>query len=78
MNINKLFKTHYNLMLLIKSIGYRLWGTITTIVISFIFTGSAKISVSIGICEVISKIILYYIYEKIWEKIVKVNNEANL
>lgn len=78
MELNKLLRKHYNLMLLIKAIGYRLWGTLATIIISFIFTGNVKISVSIGICEVISKIILYYIYEKMWEKIFRNKNEENL
>ena len=66
----------HNTLLLIKSIGYRIFGTLATIVISFIFTGSLKISVSIGFFEVISKIILYFVYDKIWEKIVK--NEKDL
>lgn len=67
---------NHNTLLLIKSIGYRIFGTLATVVISFIFTGSVKISVSIGFFEVISKIILYFVYDKIWEKIVK--NDKNL
>lgn len=67
---------NHNTLLLIKSIGYRIFGTLATVVISFIFTGSIKISVSIGFFEVISKIILYFVYDKIWEKIVK--NDKNL
>lgn len=50
----------------LKGVLYRVFGTLCTILISFVFTGSLKISVSIGIVEVISKILLYYFYERIW------------
>ena len=60
-----------NTFLVIKSIGYRLFGTLATILISFIFTGNISISLSIGFFEVLSKIILYVVYEKLWEKIIK-------
>ena len=55
-----------HILSLIKGILYRIFGTICTILISFIFTGSIKISLGIGIVEVFSKIILYYSYERIW------------
>lgn len=68
----------HNSVLLIKSVGYRLFGTLATIIISFIFTGSIKISFSIGLFEVISKILLYFVYDKIWEKFILRKNEENL
>ena len=55
-----------HLLSLIKGILYRIFGTICTILISFIFTGSIKISLGIGLVEVFSKILLYYFYERIW------------
>lgn len=51
---------------LIKGLLYRIFGTICTILISFVFTGSLKISLGIGLVEVFSKIILYYFYERLW------------
>ena len=59
------------MLLLVKSIGYRVFATLVTIIISFILTKSVKISISIGLLEVISKIVLYYLYEKIWENFKK-------
>lgn len=67
-----------NLLLIIKSIGYRIFGTLATIIISFIFTGSIKISLGIGFFEVISKIILYFVYDKLWEKIMVICNGKNM
>lgn len=51
---------------LIKSLLYRFFATCGTIVIAFIFTQNVKVSFGIGIFEFISKIILYYSYERIW------------
>ena len=65
----------HNILLLIKSIGYRIFATLATIIISFIFTKSIKISISIGLLEVISKIVLYFMYEKIWENL---NNDKKI
>lgn len=52
-----------------KSISWRTIGTIDTIVISFIITGSPQLAVSIGGIEVITKMILYYIHERTWNRI---------
>ena len=55
-----------HILSLLKGVLYRVFGTICTILISFIFTGNIVISLSIGVVEVVSKIILYYLYERIW------------
>ena len=55
-----------HILSLIKGILYRIFGTICTILISFIFTGNIQISLVIGVVEVFSKILLYYFYERIW------------
>lgn len=51
---------------LIKSIIYRICGTLCTILVSFLLTHNVQISLSIGIAEMISKILLYYLYERLW------------
>ena len=61
-----MFKENSHILSLIKGILYRIFGTLCTIVISFIFTGSIKISIGIGLVEIASKILLYYIYERLW------------
>lgn len=60
-----------DVLILIKAILYRLFGTITTSVISYIISGSFYVGISIGILDFISKIVLYYLYEKIWIYIIK-------
>ncbi len=54
-----------------KAISWRLIGTIDTMVISYLLTGNIKVAVGIGSIEVISKMLLYYIHERLWAKITK-------
>ena len=51
---------------LIKSISWRVLGTLDTIVISWILTGEFTLALSIGSVEVFSKLILYFWHERLW------------
>ncbi|MBE0513978.1 DUF2061 domain-containing protein [Sulfurimonas sp.] len=53
----------------IKTISWRTVGTIDTMVISYIITGSLVMAASIGSIEVVTKMILYYYHERAWNKI---------
>lgn len=53
---------------ILKTISWRILGTIDTIVIGGLITGDWKIGLSIGGVEVISKMTLYYIHERVWYK----------
>jgi len=54
---------------IIKAVSWRVLGTIDTIVISYIITRSITLSASIGIVEIFTKMILYYLHERFWNKI---------
>lgn len=54
---------------ILKSISYRTWGTITTAVIVFIFTGKFAVAITVGLLEVFAKMGLYFIHERFWQKI---------
>ncbi|WPR74662.1 DUF2061 domain-containing protein [Algoriphagus sp. NG3] len=60
---------------LLKSISWRIVGTIDTIIISYFVTGEFVMAISIGSVEVFSKIILFYFHERIWEAVPKVNED---
>lgn len=64
---------------LIKGISWRLLGTIDTITVSFILTGRIRLALSIGCVELFSKVALYYVHERIWNKIKfgKITNKTN-
>ncbi|MDX9727374.1 MAG: DUF2061 domain-containing protein [Bacteroidales bacterium] len=54
---------------LIKSISWRVVGTIDTMIISYFITGKLSLAVSIGGIEVVTKTILYYFHERLWAHI---------
>lgn len=54
---------------LIKTFTWRGIGTIDTILISFLLTGDGTLGLQIGGVETITKIILYYLHEKLWYRI---------
>ena len=57
------------LVALYKAITYRFLGSLSTFVISWFMTRSIKVSLGISILEFLGKIGLYYIHERIWDKI---------
>lgn len=54
---------------LAKGISWRILGTIDTIVIAWFITGQAIKALSIGGIEVITKVILYYLHERSWQRV---------
>lgn len=56
---------------ILKTISWRIIGTADTILLSWIITGSWKLGLSIGGVEVVTKMILYYLHERIWYRLSK-------
>ena len=54
---------------LAKTITWRLVGTIDTILLSWIVTGDLYLGLQIGFAETITKLILYFLHERVWFKI---------
>ncbi|RLA64922.1 MAG: hypothetical protein DRQ88_09845 [Epsilonproteobacteria bacterium] len=54
---------------LLKGISWRITGTIDTLILSYLFTGSIKIAMAIGTTEVVTKIVLFYFHERFWNKL---------
>lgn len=52
-----------------KTISWRIIGTIDTMIIGWIVSGNLKIGLAIGGIEVITKMILYFLHERLWFKI---------
>jgi len=53
---------------ILKTITWRVVGTIDTIAISWIISGDPLIGLSIGGVEVVTKMFLYYFHERAWYK----------
>lgn len=54
---------------IVKSISWRLLGTLDTILITWLITGQLGTAFSIGGIELITKMILYFFHERIWNSI---------
>jgi uncharacterized membrane protein len=54
---------------LIKAVSWRLTGSVDTLIISFLITGKLKWALTISGVELFTKIGLYYVHERVWDKL---------
>ncbi|MCK9372261.1 MAG: adenylyl-sulfate kinase [Sulfuricurvum sp.] len=54
---------------LAKGFSWRFFATSVTVVIVYIFFGRLDLAIAAGIVETISKVALYYVHEKIWQRV---------
>ena len=54
---------------LVKAVSWRVTGTCDTILISWLITGQIKAALSIGFVELFTKIGLYYVHERVWNRL---------
>ena len=52
-----------------KAITWRIIGTIDTFLLGWMLTGEFKFGLSIGLLELITKMLLYYFHERAWYKL---------
>ena len=51
---------------IIKAISWRILGTLDTILLSYLILGDISLALSIGFTEVVTKLLLYYVHERVW------------
>ena len=49
-----------------KTVTWRFVGTADTVILSWIITGNPLTGLKIGLSEVITKMVLYYLHERVW------------
>ena len=54
---------------LLKSITYRIAGSLSTFIIALSLTGELELAIGISLFELVSKIVLYWAHERIWNNI---------
>jgi adenylylsulfate kinase len=54
---------------IVKAISWRVWGTIDTFILSWLVTGQVEMAATIGALEITTKVVWYWIHERIWNKI---------
>ena len=52
-----------------KALSWRVVGTIDTLIISYLITGKLDLALAIGGIELVSKMLLYYFHERVWDKL---------
>lgn len=52
-----------------KTITWRIVGTIDTVLLAWLISGDPMIGLQVGFAEVVTKMILYYIHERVWFKV---------
>lgn len=53
---------------LLKTITWRVVGTLDTMILGWLISGDFKIGLTIGGFEVFTKMILYFLHERLWYK----------
>ena len=53
----------------LKTITWRIIGTLDTFLLSWFISGNAMIGLKIGVAEIITKMIFYYFHERVWYRI---------
>lgn len=54
---------------IVKTISWRILATITTITLVYIFIGDTTIAFTVGGIEVFLKMLVYFIHERVWDKL---------
>ncbi|EDP98099.1 DUF2061 domain-containing protein [Kordia algicida OT-1] len=53
----------------VKSISWRVIGTLDTVLISWLITGTLTMAFAIGSIEMLTKMVLYFFHERLWNTI---------
>lgn len=63
-NHNLIYKYRH----ILKTFSWRIVGTLDTTLLAWIISGDLSIGLKIGGVEVLSKMVLYYLHERVWHK----------
>jgi adenylylsulfate kinase len=53
----------------IKAITWRVLGTLSTVLMVFVMTRALTVSLAVGVAEFFSKVILFYVHERLWSQV---------
>ncbi len=52
-----------------KALSYRIFGSLATALIAYVFTHKTGTSLAIGLSDVVVKVIVYYVHERAWSHV---------
>ena len=53
----------------LKALSWRVVGTLDTLIVSYFLTGQIGLATSIASVDFLTKLVLYFFHERIWNKI---------
>jgi uncharacterized membrane protein len=53
----------------VKALSWRIIGTLDTLVVSYLLTGEIGLATSIASIDFLTKLLLYFFHERIWNKV---------
>jgi uncharacterized membrane protein len=57
---------------ILKTISYRILGTLTTVTIAYSLGASLKVSSMLGVGELVLKPVIYFLHERLWYKYIRI------
>lgn len=52
----------------IKSLSYRIFGTLSSFAVVYVITGKGSLATLIAFWETVVKVAIYYYHERVWDK----------
>ena len=68
-------KKHAMVRHILKTLSYRILGTLTTVFVAYSLGASLELSSLLGVGELIIKPVLYFLHERIWYKYIRIGNK---
>jgi uncharacterized membrane protein len=53
----------------VKSLSYRIWGTVSSWAVVYVVTGKGSLAALIAFWETVVKVFIYYFHERAWNGI---------
>ncbi len=53
----------------VKALSWRVVATLTTTALVFAFTGRFDLAITVGVFEAVAKMALYFMHERLWNKL---------
>ena len=57
---------------ILKTISYRILGTLTTVIIAYSLGASLKVSSMLGVGELVLKPVIYFLHERLWYNYIRI------
>ena len=62
---------------LVKTVTYRILGTLITVMAAYLIGGSFKVASLLGLGELVLKPVIYFLHERVWYKYIKFGLDKN-